>query len=108
LIIEIVILFAGVSEVSVFADILLDLVDRGLLGLDKFGWVFFPANGEEGILEMLLRFLPRLELPLPSCVSFLLLRFRTIPLRPPLGVTLLRDRVVLPGCGSSSLSQSFS
>jgi hypothetical protein len=102
---DIVTLCSAISGVSVFADILVDLVIRDLLfGVDNV-WrgSFFPAKGEDGKVDMLLLFL-RLEvtLTLSSCVCLLPPRFRTLTLPPPPGVTFRRDRVVIPDCGGSS------
>lgn len=100
---DIVILCGAISEVSVFADILLDLVIRGLLfGVDNIcGGEFFPANGEDGRAETLLLFLLP-EITLSSCGSLFPPRFRMLTLPPPPGVTFRRGRVVIPDCGASS------
>jgi len=95
---DILILYGPMSEVSVFADILVDLVNRGLVfGVNNpWSWLFFPANGDEGKAEVLLLFL-RPAVTLSSCISLFPLRFRVVTLPPPpLGETFRRDRVVIP------------
>jgi hypothetical protein len=94
----------SVADASVFADILVDLVNRGLVGVANPGCVAFPASGEDGIVEILLLVL-RLTVVSPSCASFFAPRFREVTLPP--GVTFRRDRVLTAVCGSSSIS-SFS
>jgi hypothetical protein len=95
----------SVADASVFADILVDLVNRGLVGVDNPSFVAFPANGEEGIVEILLLVL-RFTVVSPSCTSLFAPRFREVTLPP--GVTFRRDRVLTAVCGSSLISSSFS
>jgi hypothetical protein len=89
------------SDVEHFSELLFDLVDRKGDENTLMG-PFFAANGEDGKVEILLRFLCPLE-TLPSCPSFCELRFRAVTLPVP-GVTFRRDRVVTADCGTSSLS----
>ena len=91
------------SDVNLFAELLFDLVDRGSEGDENtLMGLFFAANGEDGSVEILLRFLCPLE-TLPSCVSLRELRFWAVTLPVP-GVTFRRDRVVTTVCGMSSFS----
>lgn len=97
-----------VVDVSVLADTLIDLVMRGLFGVDKFPCIFsFPASGDEGMVDIL-RLVLRPVVTLPSEGSFRPPRFRIVTPSPAFGVTLLRlDRVVVvvvTDCGSSSFS----
>src|SRR6202022_2819486 len=96
----------SVTEISVFADILIDLVNRGF-GVDNTRGVFLAASGDDDIVEILLLVL-RPTTVSSSCTSFLAPRFLEVTL-PPLGVTFRRDRVIFKAvCGSSSASSSGS
>jgi hypothetical protein len=98
-----------VVDVSVLADTLIDLVMRGLFGVDKFPCIFsFPASGDEGMVDIL-RLVLRPVVTLPSEGSFRPPRFRIVTPSPAFGVTLLRLGrvvvvVVVTDCGSSSFS----
>ena len=94
-----------------FADILpgLDLVRRGRIGVDRLcRGVVFPANGDEGsvdILLLVLRPLTRISLSCPSLRDLL----RVVTLPPPLGVTFLRVLLIFTvRCSSSHSTFSFS